>query len=296
MKRNALAVLCVFLFAGCYTQFAYVNRAALEGVPPDSAVPADSASAYIRETVPANPNQVCYWTRDMWGRPQLVCEDAEYGRDWYRYSEYPWWNRSDPYFYGSYNSYGWDERCPAYYYYDNSCGACRYYSGYEGNGGNGNSWWWNSPSVSGRASAAGTSHPRRTRSSGVQVNPGNNAAPLNKGSSAQNGGGSNGSGGSSSGTSHPRRSRTDGINGNSSSPAPAIQELPKQQVQDEQRPVEQPRPRDVQPATDQPPVQQQPPPSSPPPSQSPNNGNNNPPDQNQNSDGSSRDRRNPRGF
>ncbi len=112
MKRNAAAVLCVFLFAGCYTQFAYVNRAALEGVPPDSALPADSASAYIRDSVPANPNQVCYWTRDMWGRPQLVCEDADYGRDWYRYNYYPWWNRSDPYFYGSYNSYGWDETLP----------------------------------------------------------------------------------------------------------------------------------------------------------------------------------------
>ena len=178
MKRNAAAVLCVFLFAGCYTQFAYVNRAALEGVPPDSALPADSASAYIRDSVPANPNQVCYWTRDMWGRPQLVCEDADYGRDWYRYNYYPWWNRSDPYFYGSYNSYGWDERCPAYYYYDYSCGACRYYSGYEGTG---NSWWWNSPSASGRpAVGTGTAHPRRSRSSGVQANPGTSGTPLNK--------------------------------------------------------------------------------------------------------------------
>lgn len=218
-----------------------------------------------------------------------MCEDADYGRDWYRYNYYPWWNRSDPYFYGSYNSYGWDETCPAYYYYDYSCGACRYYSGYEGPR---NSWWWNSPSASGRpAVGTGTAHPRRSRSSGVQANPGTSGMPLNKSSSVQSGGSASG------GASHQQRSRTVEIIGTpqdgSNSQPPAIQELPKQQVEDEQRPVEQPRARDVQPAPDQPPVQQQPAQSSPPPSQSPNNGNNNPPDQNQNSDGG---RRNPRSF
>lgn len=169
MKRNAVAVLCVFLFAGCYTQFAYVNRAAIEGMPPDSALPADSASAYIRDSVPANPNQVCYWTRDMWGRPQLVCEDADYGRDWYRYSEYPWWNRSDPYFFGSYNSYGWDHRCPAYYYYDNSCGACRYYSGYAG--GDHGTWWWNSSGQGSPGSQSSSSKQLRNRNGRTQGIP-----------------------------------------------------------------------------------------------------------------------------
>lgn len=280
MKRNAAVVVWIFLFAGCYTQFAYVDRAALEGVPPDSVLPADSAHAYIRDSVPANPNQVCYWTRDMWGRPQLVCDDADYGRDWYRYNYYPWWNRSDPYFYGSYNSYGWDERCPAYYYYDNSCGACRYYSGY---GGERNSWWWNSPSASGR-SAAGTLHSRRSRTAGVHVNPGSSAAPLNKGSSGQYRSGSNGSGGSASGTSHPQRSRTGAVSGGSSSQPPVIQELPKQQAPDQKRPQEQPGDQQVQ----------QPTQSSPPPSQSPDNGRGNQPDQNQNSDGGSNDHHAPR--
>jgi len=142
MIRNAAGVLCLLLVAGCYTQFAYVRSNADSDVPPDSAYAADGSGAYLRDTVPANPNQVCYWTRDILGRPELVCDDADYGRDWYRYSEYPWWNRSDPYFYGSYNSSGWDQRCPAYYYYDNSCGECRYYSGYGG--GDHGTWWWNS--------------------------------------------------------------------------------------------------------------------------------------------------------
>jgi hypothetical protein len=279
MKRNTVAVLCVFLFAGCYTQFAYVNRAALEGVPPDS------ASAYIRDSVPANPNQVCYWTRDMWGRPQLVCEDADYGRDWYRYNYYPWWNRSDPYFYGSYNSYGWDERCPAYYYYDNSCGACRYYSGYTG--GDHGSWWWNSPSASG-GSGTGTPHVRRSRTAGVSSNRGAGVAPLNKGASVQSGG----SNGSASGAVRTPRTRTGAVSEGTISQPPTIQELPKQQVEEQQPPADQPRP-DVQRVPDQPPVQQPPAQSSPPPSQSPSNGNSNPPDQNQNSDGG---RRNPRSF
>jgi len=129
MIRNAAGVLCLLLFAGCYTQFAYVRSNADGDVPPDSAYAADGSGAYLRDTVPANPNQVCYWTRDILGRPELVCDDADYGRDWYRYSEYPWWNRSDPILW-LLQQFRVGPALPCYYYYDNSCGACRYYSGY----------------------------------------------------------------------------------------------------------------------------------------------------------------------
>jgi hypothetical protein len=290
MKKIFAPVAVILLFAGCYTQFAYVNRPPIEGAPDDSVVASDSAQAHIRDTLPANPNQVCYWTRDMWGKPQLVCEDADYGRDWYRYNNYPWWNSADPYFYGSYNYYGWDERCPAYYYYDYSCGRCRYYSGYDGPR---NSWWWDKPSVSGRVtgSSSQTSHARRSRSVGVPLQQGSSPVPLDKSGSvtsspsgASDGGGQGG--GSASGTGHARRVRSGGIPLQSQ---PSVgQELPKQQPQEQSRPPEQPREQQVQP-----PPQQQ---SSPPPSQSPNDGRGNQQDQNHNNDNSSHERRNPRSF
>jgi hypothetical protein len=169
MIRNAAGVLCLLLVAGCYTQFAYVRSSADSDVPPDSAYAADGSGAYLRDTVPANPNQVCYWTRDILGRPELVCDDADYGRDWYRYSEYPWWNRSDPYFYGSYNSSGWDQRCPAYYYYDNSCDACRYYSGYGG--GDHGTWWWNSSGQGSSGYSSSSSKQLRNRNGRTQGIP-----------------------------------------------------------------------------------------------------------------------------
>jgi len=127
----------------------------------------DSGRANIPDTLRVNNNQVCYWTKDISGRPELRCEDSYYGRDWYRYNNYPWWNSSSSYSYGDYNSYGWDEPCPAYYFYDNSCGACRYYRDYQG--GNRN-WWWNSGSgYSGSSSSttAGPPRTRRSRSAGV---------------------------------------------------------------------------------------------------------------------------------
>ena len=219
------------------------------------------------------------------GNPELRCDDADYGRDWYYYNDYPWWNRSDPYFYGSYNYGGWDQRCPAYYYYDHSSGDCRYYTGYSGNQ---DSWWWNSSSVSGE-SAAQASHPRRSRSAGVPSRTGNSAVPLNKSSSAQSGSGS------SSGGVHVRpRSVVPIQRGeNTISETPVVKELPKEQIGEQPRPAEQPRDMDVRPAPEQQAVQQAPPP--PPPSQSTPSGSNQP-DQNQNSDNSSHDRHNPRSW
>ena len=168
MIRKAFAILCLCACAGCYTQFAMIprNEAGIE--PPDSVAGGDSAQSRIQDTVRVSNNQVCYWTRDLTGQPELRCDDANYGRDWYRYNSYPWWNRTDPYFFGSYNTYGWDEQCPAYYYYDNSCGSCRYYDGYSGHS---SSWWWNSPghgsSGSSSSSSANQLRSRNGRNEGI---------------------------------------------------------------------------------------------------------------------------------
>jgi hypothetical protein len=164
MKRIVILILCVLAFSGCYTQFAMVNRGGPEGMPPDSVMGQDSSQSRIRDTVRIKDREVCYWTRDIWGRPELRCDDSYYGRDWYRYNNYPWWNRSSSYsyYYGDYNYYGWDERCPAYYYFDNSCGACRYYRNYQG----ARTWWWDSPGGSGASSTSTSSAPLRNHRSG----------------------------------------------------------------------------------------------------------------------------------
>jgi hypothetical protein len=142
MKKTSGLVVCILLLAGCYTQFAHRNRMMSDQyMPTDSVMASDSVRAHLPDTLKVNSNQVCYWTRDIYGQPQLRCDDSYYGRDWYRYNNSPWWNSSSSYYYGDYNSYGWDEPCPAYYYYDNTCGACRYYRDYEGQ----RDWWWDNP-------------------------------------------------------------------------------------------------------------------------------------------------------
>lgn len=145
MIKRILPFLAVLFFTGCYTQFATLdNDSQSNTIPPDSVVAAnDSTHSSVRTTLSINDNQVCYWTRDLWGRPELRCNDSYYGRDWYSYNYYPWWNRSSSYYYGSYNYYGYNQRCPAFYYYDYSCGMCRYYTGYSGY--RDNQWWWDSP-------------------------------------------------------------------------------------------------------------------------------------------------------
>lgn len=154
--------MCLFLLAGCYTQFAHRERM-LSGqyIPPDSVMTSDSMRANIPDTLRVNNNQHCYWTRDIYGKPELRCDDAYYGQDWYRYNNSPWWNSSSSYYYGDYNYNGWDQPCPAFYYWDNSCGACVYYSNFSGHR---DSWWWNSGSGYGSSSSSSkTSAPLRSR-------------------------------------------------------------------------------------------------------------------------------------
>jgi hypothetical protein len=283
MVRNNFAILAVFLLTGCYTEFAYISYNGAGDTPPDSIAPGDTANGRIPATVAANPNQVCYWTRDIMGQPELRCDDPDYGRDWYMYNDYPWWNRSDPYFYGSYNYGGRDQRCPAYYYYDNSCGACRYYTGYSG--GEQNVWWRNSAS-GGSSPSPQSAHPQRSRA-GTAPTAG---APLNKSTSTQS------AGGSSVGNVQPRARSVVPASGEGVSirQLPNINEHPKEQLLDEQNAADSPRPVDASPAPQQANQQTPPPATVNPPSAT--SAGNNPPDPNQNSDNSSRDRHNPRSW
>jgi hypothetical protein len=286
MIRKAFAVLCLCACAGCYTQFAMIDRNDPGLAPPDSTAAGDSAQSRIQDTVRVSNNQVCYWTRDMWGKPELRCDDSYYGRDWYRYNYYPWWSRSDPYYYGSYNSNGWDEQCPAYYYYDYSCGACRYYSGYQGSS---HSWWWDSPNYYGSSPGASSTSPSRARRSRSSAVPGagTSSGSLRKAPGTSAGSGSeNGiieNGVSPSPVTPNRRTRSDAVPaageaGRSS--GTESRELPKQQVQEQPQPVPQA------------PVQSAPPAAAPP--QNTDQGNQS--GQNQKPDDNQRDHRNPRSW
>jgi hypothetical protein len=207
----------------------------------DSALAADSASSRVHDTVKVTNNQTCYWTRDFWGRPELRCYDSYYGRDWYRYNYYPWWNRSSSYYYGDYNNYGWNEQCPAYYYYDYSCGACRYYRSYRGNQ---RSWWWDSPGYSGSTSSSASSRPSHSRS---VIDPGE--VPITPSSSLEKSGfvpsgvpqtGTSESSGSGIITQPRHGSRSSGVSDPGevrivpNTQTPDFNELPKLQTQQEQ--------------------------------------------------------------
>jgi len=141
-------VLGVVMFSGCYTQFSTLTEKR-EAPPPQISYEIDSASGDTVKVVRSvdtvvgtqgTQQQNCYWTRNFLGEPELRCDNSMYGHDWYVYNDYPWWYRSDPYYYDSYG------RCPRYYYYDVGCGCCQYWGGggfrdynYNRSGGRGNS-------------------------------------------------------------------------------------------------------------------------------------------------------------
>jgi len=167
MKKIIVGIVCVLLLSGCYTQFATYNT--LYGnpsVPPDSLLASDSGKGRILDTVKLNDRQVCYWTRNVWGQPELRCDESYYGRDWYSYNNYPWWQKSSSYYYGDYNYDGFYEQCPAFYFYDYSCGACRYYADDRNHVG---LWWWNGGNErggrSGRSYGGGSSYSTSSTSS-----------------------------------------------------------------------------------------------------------------------------------
>ena len=182
MKKTIFIGMLLGMLSGCYTQFSTLD----EKIPPapkvtyeiDSAT-GDTVKVYSRaDTLVKAPNQTCYWTRNLWGEPELRCDNSYYSQDWYLYNDYPWWYNRDPYMYDAYG------RCPQYYYYDGSCGRCRYYSD-RGNYYNGSGW-----GGSGRSSSVmpGNGGSRRTRSSGIpNINNSSNANLPKTGNSNING-------------------------------------------------------------------------------------------------------------
>jgi hypothetical protein len=132
--------------AGCYTQFAVVDKTLPETIKTVIDSTGDTVKVIERtDTVFQKEHEVCVWERDLMGYPHLRCYKTFYPRDWFVYRNTPWWYRNDPF---------WSDfdRCPRYYYFDPDCGCCRYstnrydyfdrdhhydHGSYSGGGGNG---------------------------------------------------------------------------------------------------------------------------------------------------------------
>ena len=290
MKKTIFIGFLLGMLSGCYTQFSTLD----EKIPPapkvtyeiDSAT-GDTVKVYNRaDTLVKAPNQTCYWTRNLWGEPELRCDNSYYSQDWYLYNDYPWWYNRDPYMYDAYG------RCPQYYYYDGSCGRCRYYSD-RGNYYNGSGWGGGSGRTSsGAPSKSGSKH---TRSSGVP-----NISNINSSTNANLPKTGNGNIIGSSGTPNTqaaqieqsRRTRSSAVPSSAtiqeSAPSPIYQTSVPESRTEAQAPVSSPPPPASQPAPPPPDQSNTNVQSSPPPSQPSNNGG----DQNSNN----HNRRNPRSW
>ena len=187
-----------FLFTGCYTQFVMVDQKP----PPEPTVDwvIDSTTGdtvkVIKQvdTIRTRDRETCIWERDLMGYPHLRCYNSYYNSDWFYYNNSPWWYRNDPYWY-DYN------RCPRYYYYDPSCGCCRYTSDryyrnsrydhyYEGSSGSGST----PPAASGshyRSRARGIPDPKSAgsvkRSTSTTATTSKSSTSAGIGGSAQSG-------------------------------------------------------------------------------------------------------------
>jgi hypothetical protein len=121
------AFLCAALLGlvGCYTQFATLDT---YGKAPSAKeeIAVDSAGDTVRvirdvDTVETREREVCYWQRDLFGRPQLRCYTTYYDDLWYDYYSHPWW-------YSRYYSYyNCDCYSPYSYSYCRDCGYSRDY-------------------------------------------------------------------------------------------------------------------------------------------------------------------------
>lgn len=98
------------LTLGCYTRFATVENVS----------PTPEQAEKAPDTLNPADDETCVWERDLMGFPYLRCYKGYYPADWYRYNFSPWWYHGDAHRYSG-------NRCPDYYYYDNTCGCCRYY-------------------------------------------------------------------------------------------------------------------------------------------------------------------------
>ena len=284
MKKTIFIGLFLGMLGGCYTQFSTLDE---PRQPPISKVTyeIDSATGDTvkvvsqTDTIVKRDHETCYWTRNLWGEPELRCDNSYYSQDWYLYNDYPWWYHNSPYMYDAYG------RCPQNYYYDESCRSCRYYTD-RNNYYNGSGYSRGGSSSSGAITNGGV---RRTRSSGV---PSQSTIRSSAGSnlSKQESGGQNVNQGAQTGQS--RRTRSSAVPSSATiqetpsnvNQAPAVE---KRTVVEERAsaPPPQPARESSPPPQDQSNTNVQ---SSPPPSPPPSNGG----DQNDNN----RNRRNPRSW
>ena len=153
MKKLTVLCLLVGILSGCYTQL--ITRKA-ETAPPVQSVSfeVDSLTGdtvkIVRQvdTVVERDNQHCYWIQNIWGEPELRCDNSYYSQSWYQYNNYPWWY--DRYIYDPYYGSGYYSRG---FYRPNFNRNGRYGGG------------------SGRKVDTGNGNPRRTSSSAVPKDP-----------------------------------------------------------------------------------------------------------------------------
>jgi hypothetical protein len=174
IRGLVLSVVVLFLMTGCYTKFVTNQNVSGEQVTAiiDSTT-GDTVKVINRiDTVVQKEREVCVWERDLMGYPRLRCYKTFYPRDWYVYNNTPWWY-NDPYW-GDY------DRCPRNYYYDPSCGCCKYgppprhygryndyhrYNPYHNSTGNSGS----SGSSTGSSSVTEKPTPQSSRTTGTKV-------------------------------------------------------------------------------------------------------------------------------
>jgi hypothetical protein len=289
MKKILFIGLFLGMLSGCYTQFSTLDE---PRQPPLSKVTyeIDSATGDTvkvvsqTDTIVKSEHETCYWTRNLWGEPELRCDNSYYSQDWYLYNDYPWWYNRDPYMYDAYG------RCPQYYYYDESCRSCRYYT--DRNNYYGGSGWGGGSGGRGYSGNSGNVKPRRTSSSAVP-NPSSKNYPSSQNLPKQSisTDNSTSSNQNSSGVQNRRTSSTEVPNGNSINLTPSstqsVQSPTIETRTEAQAPIMAPPPQPAsQPAPSPPPDQSNTNVQSSPPPQAPANNNSEPND-------NSRNRRNP---
>lgn len=179
-----------FLLLGCYTQFSTLEPPSAPNATganeADSVVVVSDTSKNV-DTIVTRDNQVCVWERDLLGYPHLRCFTSYFPQSYYNYNYSSWWDRDDPY---------WPDydRCPRYYFFDQSCGCCRYingdgyglhggyHGGYHGGGYGGGYHDGHHGNGGGSGSNNGNVVPDRNRSPGVSGGGSSSGGQLNKSS------------------------------------------------------------------------------------------------------------------
>lgn len=119
---SLLFLITAFFLCGCYTKLANFQNPAQMGVAEGIDTLSDSTvtSAQV-DTIIYKEKEVCVWERDFNGFPYLRCFPSYYPRNWFYYSNSPWWFRSSEYWYDY-------RRCPQYRYFDRGYGHSKYHN------------------------------------------------------------------------------------------------------------------------------------------------------------------------